>query len=69
MTSQFASFLLEAANDAAKIKKGIDYIMRFRNQIPEQFRPQVDPGIKSGRNKVSKAKGTEIEEYIRSVFK
>ena len=68
MTSQFASFLLKV-NDAAKIKKGIDYIMRFRNQIPEQFRPQVDPGIKSGLDKVSKAKGTEIEEYIRSVFK
>ena len=68
MTSQFANYLLKV-NDIAKIKTGIDYIMRFRNLIPEQFRPQVDPGFKAALDKVSKAKGTEIEDYIKTVFK
>ncbi len=68
MTSQFASFLIKV-NDIARVKTGIDYIMRFRNMIPEPFRPQVDPGFKTALDKISKAKGSEVEAYIKSVFK
>ena len=68
MTTQFANYLVKV-NDVAKVKTGIDYIMRFRNLIPEQFRPQVDPGFKTALDKVSKAKGTEVEDYIKASFK
>ena len=68
MTGQFGNYLVKL-NDISKIKIGIDYMMKFRNIIPEQFRPQVDPGFKNVLDKLSKAKGTEIEEYIKTVFK
>jgi len=68
MTDKFADFLLKV-NDLAKIKTGIDYMMNFRNIIPEQFRGFVDPSFKTAFDKLSKAKGKEIEEYVKTVFK
>ena len=68
MSGQFATYLSKL-NDVAKIKKGIDYIMRFRNLIPEAYRSQADPSFKSALGKISKAKGTEIENYISEQFK
>ncbi len=68
MTDKFADFLLKV-NDLAKIKTGIDYMMNFRNIIPEQFRGFVDPSFKTAFDKLSKAKGKEIEEYVKAVFK
>ena len=68
MTKKFGDYLLKV-NDPAKIKKGIDYIMKFRNIIPEAFRGQTDPAFKSAFDKLSKAKGAEIDAYIKSVFK
>jgi hypothetical protein len=44
-------------------------MMRFRNVIPEQFRSFVDPTFKSAFDKLSKAKGAEVEAYIKTVFK
>jgi hypothetical protein len=29
----------------------------------------VDPGFKTALDKLGKAKGTEVEDYIKSVFK
>jgi aminopeptidase N len=68
LSGQFAGYLAKI-NDIAKIKTGIDYIMRFRNLIPAPYRPQADPSFKSALGKISKAKGKEIEDYIDSVFK
>ncbi|MEP7165722.1 MAG: M1 family aminopeptidase [Ferruginibacter sp.] len=68
LTGQFGTYLSKI-NDIAKIKKGIDNMMRFRNLIPEQFRPQTDPSFKSALGKISKAKGKEVQDYIDSVYK
>ena len=51
------------------VKKGIDLIIKFRNQVPEQFRGFVDPTIKGGLNKLGKVKGKEIEDYIANGLK
>ena len=67
-TSKYAMYLTKV-NDLAKVKTGIDHIMKFRNAIPMSFRGQVDPGIKGSLDKIAKAKGAEIEEYVKSVFK
>jgi len=67
-TIDFGGYL-EKLNDNAKIKKGIDYIMIFRNQIPEEYRNFTDPSFKAAFDKLSKAKGAEITEYISNVFK
>ncbi len=67
MTTSYASFLAKL-NNISKIKSGIDNIMKFRNLVPEQFRSFVDPSIKTALGKITKAKGAEIEGYIKSVF-
>ena len=68
MTEKFGGYLAKI-NDIAKIKTGIDYMMDFRNLIPEQFRSFVDPTYKKTFDKIIKAKGAEVETYINSVFK
>lgn len=68
MTAKFADYLAKL-NDISKIKKGIDLIIEFRNLIPEAYRGGVDPTFKSALDKISKAKGSEIESYIKSVWK
>jgi aminopeptidase N len=60
---------LEKVQNIANVKKGIDLVIKFRNAIPEQFRSFVDPMIMSGLNKVGKAKGKEIEDYISNGMK
>jgi aminopeptidase N len=68
MTASFCNFLSKV-NDMAKIKKGIAMVVEFRNQIPEQFRGFTDGPMKTSLDKISKAKGKEIEEYIGGVWK
>lgn len=68
MTGSFCSYLGKVT-DLAKIKKGIDIVIEFRNQIPEQYRSFTDAPIKAGIDKVAKIKGTEIEEYIKKEWK
>ena len=68
LTDKFGKYLIKV-NDLAKVKKGIDAIMLFRNAIPEQFRGFVDQSFKSTFDKIAAAKGKEIEEYVKSVFK
>ena len=51
------------------LKKGIDIIIKLRNQVPEQYRGFVDPMIMGGLNKLGKSKGKEIEDYITNGMK
>jgi aminopeptidase N len=67
-TAKFANYLAKL-NDIAKVKKGIDNIVAFRNAIPEQFRSFVDESFKKSLKVVSAAKGSEIESYIANAFK
>ena len=67
-SATFAAYL-EKVQNIANVKKGIDLIIKFRNQVPEQFRGFVDPTIKGGLTKLSKAKGKEIEDYIADKLK
>jgi aminopeptidase N len=64
----FAAYL-EKVNNIANVKKGIDLIIKLRNQVPEQFRSFVDPVIMGGLNKLGKTKGKEIEDYISNGMK
>ncbi len=64
----FAAYL-EKVQNIANVKKGIDMIVKFRNQVPEQFRSFVDPMILGGLNKLGKTKGKEIEDYIANGMK
>jgi len=67
-SATFAGYL-EKVQNIANVKKGIDLIMSFRNMIPEQYRSFTDPTIKGGLDKLSKAKGTEIADYIKGLWK
>ncbi len=67
-TATFAGYL-EKVQNITNVKKGIDLIIKFRNQVPEQFRSFVDPTIKGGLTKLGKAKGKEIEDYINAGLK
>ncbi|MEP6675388.1 MAG: M1 family metallopeptidase [Ferruginibacter sp.] len=67
-TATFAAYL-EKVNDLTKVKKGIDMIIKFRNDIPDQFKSFTDPGMKTALDHLAKVKGTEIDNYIKSVWK
>lgn len=66
--TKFANYLA-TVNNLTQVKKGIDYIIEFRNQIPTQYRSYVDPAFKAAFDKIVKAKGEEIEKYVIEVFK
>jgi len=68
MSDRFAEFLVKL-NDINKIKRGIDYMLELRNQIPANFRSFTDAGFKKNFDKISKAKGKEVEDYINEQFK
>jgi aminopeptidase N len=68
MTETFCTYL-EKVNNTANLKKGIDAILKFKNQIPERFRGFTDPTFKSALNKLGKAKGGEIADYINNALK
>jgi aminopeptidase N len=68
MADDFADFIAKIS-DVAKIKKGIDEIIKLRNQIPSQYRSFTDSGFKKNLDKISKGKGKEIEDYVNEVFK
>jgi aminopeptidase N len=60
---------LKNVSDIAKVKKGIGYVIKFRSLIPAEYHVYVDPAFKKGFDALSKAKGKEIADYIKSVFK
>ena len=68
LTKEFCNFLCKV-NDLDKVKKGIDYVIKFRNQIPEQYRIYTDSPIKKALDNVTKCKGKVIDDYIQSNFK
>ncbi len=64
----FCNFLGKSQN-IANVKKGIDMVLKFRNAIPEAFRGFTEPAFKAAFDKLSKAKGKEIENYISAGMK
>ena len=60
---------LAGINDLTTIKKGIDEVLGVRKNIPAQYKNFTDPAYKKGFDALSKAKGTEIENYINNAFK
>ena len=67
LTTKYAAYLAKL-NNMANIKKGIDNIIAFRTMIPAAYRSSVDPSFKASFDVISKAKGKEIEDYIKTVF-
>ena len=71
-TIAFANYLSKVKN-GANVKKGVDEIMKFRNQIPERFRSFVDPVFKQAFSKISAAKrsegNTELADYVNGLLK
>lgn len=71
-TVAFAAYLARV-KDTGNVRKGVDEIMKFRNQIPEQYRGFVDPVFKQAFNKISAAKKveghTELANYIDRLLK
>ena len=71
-TIAFSAYLTKVKN-AANVKKGVDEIMKFRNQIPERYRSFIDPAFKQAFSRISAAKkaegNTELANYIDSLLK
>ncbi len=61
----FCDYIAKMKN-ITHVKKGVDMVIKFRNAIPESFRNFTDPMIKMGLDKVAKAKGKEVEDYINA---
>ena len=68
-STQYFALYLSKLNNNEQIKKGIDYMIEYRNQIPKQYRGQVEEILKSGFEKNIQAKGKEIEDYINAAYK
>jgi len=68
MTDGFCDYLVKIT-DTNKVKQGIDFIVSFRNFIPEQYRKYLDTTFKAGLEKISKSKPKEVADYIEKVFK
>ncbi|HXR83292.1 MAG TPA: M1 family metallopeptidase [Hanamia sp.] len=68
----FAKFLVTVKNPD-NVRKGVDEIMKFRNQIPEQYRGFIDPAFKQVFAKISAAQqqsgNTDLANYINGLFK
>lgn len=71
-TMAFASYLAKVKN-ADNVKKGVDEIMKFRNQIPQQYRGFIDPAFRQSFSKISEAKkadgNNELANYIDGLLK
>ncbi len=68
MTVSYCQFL-EKVSDVNKVKKGIDDIIKFRGQIPAEYHQYTDPSMKGALDKLAQAKGSEIADYIKSLWK
>ena len=62
-SEKFGNYLLKV-NDVEKIKTGIDYMLEFRNLIPEQYRSFIDPTFCKILNKISAAKWPAIKACL-----
>ena len=68
MTDTFLKYMLKT-KDAARLKKGIDYVLKFKETIPEQYSSFTDPVFKSGLEKIAKANTGEVADYIKNNLK
>lgn len=68
----FEKYLINVKNPD-NVRKGVDEIMKFRNQIPEQYQGFIDPGFKQGFNKISAAQkqagNDQLADYVNSLLK
>lgn len=67
-SATFCDYLIKVT-DVSKVKKGIDLVLDFNNEIPDQFKNFTDPVMKGALNKVAKAHGGEIADYIKEKLK
>ncbi|MEO6355599.1 MAG: hypothetical protein ABIU77_00560, partial [Ferruginibacter sp.] len=56
---------LTKVKDISKIKKSINAVMAVRKSIPAQYRNMSDPAFKQAFDVLGKAKGKEIDTYIK----
>ena len=56
-------------NDENNIKKGIDYVVKFKNALPQDVRGFIDPVFKQQLKKAGKTKGSIIQNYIDDSFR
>ncbi len=68
MTEPFLRYMLKV-DDPERIKKGVDYVLKFRKTIPAQYMGFTEQIFKSGLDKLSKTKKGEVAEYIEQNFK
>lgn len=65
--SVFAKYL-ETLKDKENVRKGVDEIMNFRKQIPEQYLGYIDPELKQAFSNISAAQkqygNSELADYI-----
>ncbi len=68
----FGSYLSKVKNPD-NVRKGVDEIMKLRNQIPEQYRVYIDPAFKQVFGKISTTKRAEgnasLANYIDGLLK
>jgi aminopeptidase N len=68
----FAKYLVTVKNPD-NVRKGVDEIMKFRNQIPEQYRGYIDPPFKQVFAKISAAQqqngNADLANYINGLLK
>ena len=68
LTATFCTYLSKL-NDMQKVKAGIDKVIALRNSIPQQYWNFTDPSIKAGLQKISDAKGADIQAYVSNALK
>lgn len=68
LTDALCNYLVKL-KDLSKIKKGIDGILKYRAAIGTAYLTYTEPAFKYWMQKISKAKGGEVAEYIYSEFK
>ena len=68
----FAKYLATVKNKE-NVRKGVDEIMKFRNQVPEEYRGYIDPGYKNAFSKISAAQkeegNSDLADYIDGLLK
>ena len=56
-------------DNVSNVKKGIDILIQFRNSIPAVYREFTNGMIKTYIDKIGKAKGKELQDYIEEKMK
>jgi aminopeptidase N len=67
-TPTFCNYLSKL-NDINKIKKGVDLVIAFKNEMPSTYKNFTDPVFKTCLTKISNAKGGEVADYINNALK